>query len=121
MQKFLVANVIGSQQAPTVVLFGGSPYRRDNVVRILSNLGDLTIYGTLNEAKGIEKIESLNYKVDVVLIGGQYTPEQRMRITAWAKDKIPNVSFSQPGLDYPYSNSAILKDIESKMEWKKVA
>ena len=114
----LIEKIEGSKHAPVVVLFGGSPYRRDEVVRLISKLGDVTVYGTLGEEEGIAKIEELNRKVDVVLIGGRYSAEQRKRIKSWVNENIPDAKISQPGVEYPYSNETILADIRQKFETK---
>ena len=110
----LVEAIIGTDKAPVVVLFGGNPYRRDEVVRLLATLGDITIYGTLGEEEGMAKIEELNRKVDVVLIGGQYSIEQRNRIKLWVAENMSGVPVTQPGFEYPYSNPHILKDVKEK-------
>jgi len=112
----LVEKVEGSQQAPVVVLFGGSPYRRNDVIKQIAQLGDVTVYGTLSEQEGIAKIEELDRKVDIVLIGGRYTTEQRQRITHWLEENLPKVSLSQPGVDFPYSDEAIVNDIKKKLK-----
>jgi len=111
----LVDNIEGSKKAPVLVLFGGSPYRRNEVVRLLATLGDVTVYGTLSEEEGIAKIEELDRNVDLVLIGGRYSTEQRKRLTAFVTEHIPNAAISQPGVEYPYSNKSILDDIKQKI------
>ncbi|NBC65193.1 MAG: hypothetical protein GVY07_05940 [Bacteroidetes bacterium] len=112
----LIDKIEGSKHAPIIVLFGGSPYRRDEVIRLLSQLGDVTVYGTLSEEKGIEKINELDQKVDVVLIGGRYSTEQRKRIKRWVNENIPGTKISQPGVEFPYSNETITADIRQKIE-----
>jgi hypothetical protein len=111
----LVEKIEGSQQAAVVVLFGGSPHRRNEVVRLIAQLGDISVHGTLSEEEGKAKIEELNYKVDLVLIGGRYTDEQRKRIQNWLVENAAGVPLSQPGVEYPYSNEAILDDIKQKI------
>ena len=108
----LKAEIIGSEKAPVVVLFGGSPYRRDEVVRDLAQIGDITIYGTLGEEEGFAKIEELHRKVDLVLIGGRYTDEQRKRISAYVKAELPNAKLTQPGVDYPYEVVTIRENVK---------
>jgi hypothetical protein len=98
-----------------VVLFGGNPYRRAEVIRLLAKLGDITVYGTLNEDEGMDKIEALNRKVDLVLIGGQYSEEQRIRIKNWVTKNLHGVQVTQPGYEYPYSNPAIFLDVKTKL------
>ena len=84
----------------------------DKVIRELSSLGDVTIYGTLREEEGLAKIEELNGKVDLVVIGGAYTDEQRKRIKAWLAQKYPQIKLTQPGSDYPFSNDAINENFQ---------
>lgn len=107
----LKAEIIGSEKAPVVVLFGGNPYRRDEVVRDLAQLGDITIYGTIGEEEGFAKIEELYRKVDLVLIGGRYNDQQRKRISAFVKAEMPNTKLTQPGVDYPYEVMTIRENV----------
>lgn len=100
--------------APVVVLFGGSPFRRDEVMNHLKQLGDISIYGTLSEEEGIEKITTLP-KVDLVMIGGRYSDEQRIRIRKFVSVHLPQAKVSEPGVEYPYENQAINKDIRLKL------
>ncbi|MBE9138658.1 hypothetical protein IQ254_15900 [Nodosilinea sp. LEGE 07088] len=78
----LKQSVIGSDNAPVIILFGGNPERRHEVIELLEHIGDVTVYGTLSEAEGLAKLEELGEAVNLVLIGGRYTPEQRSRIQA---------------------------------------
>ena len=112
----LIEKIEGSPQAPVVVLFGGSPYRRDEVIKLLTQIGDVTVYGTLSEEEGIAKIEELDRKVDLVLIGGRYSDEQRKRIQTWLMEKAPGVVLTQPGVEYSYSNENIQRDIKQKLK-----
>lgn len=116
MDNDLKSEIIGSTNAPVVVLFGGSPIRRQEVVELLGSIGDITVYGTLGEEEGMAKIEALNRKVDLVLIGGRYTPEQRTRIKKWIATNMLQTKVTQPGYDYPYSNESILNDVKLKLE-----
>lgn len=106
---------IGSNAAPVVVLFGGDRDRRNEVINLLKRLGDITVYGTLSEAEGLATLEELGTQVSLVLIGGRYTPEQRLRIQAWLAEHLPQAKLTQPGYDYAYSNEAILADVKSKL------
>ncbi|MFS4415755.1 hypothetical protein [Maribacter sp. 2307ULW6-5] len=115
IKENLISEVLGSAKAKTVVLFGGSPVRRDEIIRLISEGVDLTVYGTLNEEEGMAKLNELNEKADIVLIGGQYSNVQRERISKWVKVNLPKAKLSRPGFDYPYSNDAIRKDIVSKL------
>ncbi len=103
-----------SVNAPVVVLFGGNPYRREEVIKLVQSIGDLTIYGTLSEEEGYTKIKSLAH-VSLVLIGGRYFEEQRIRIRNFVKEELPNTKITEPGVEYPYDNETIIKDIKSKL------
>jgi hypothetical protein len=114
-QEKLISKVIGSEKAKTVILFGGSPIRRDEIIRLISEGIDLNVYGTLNEEEGMEKLSELKTEIDIVLIGGRYTDSQRKRISTWVEQNLPNAMLSRPGFDYPYSNDAIRSDIVAKL------
>lgn len=116
MENQLLTEVVGTDGAPVVVLFGGNPYRRHEVVQLLSELGDITVYGTLGEDEGMGKIEALDRKVDLVLIGGRYSEAQRARIKLWVQTNLSGVEVTQPGYDYPYSNDAIYADVKKKLK-----
>ncbi len=100
--------------APIIVLFGGNPLRRDEVINHLKQLGDISIYSTLSEEEGIEKISNLT-KVDLVLIGGRYSTERRIRIRKFVSEHLPQTKISEPGVDYPYDTIAINNDIRLKL------
>jgi hypothetical protein len=106
--------VSGKGDAPVLVLFGGNPHRRDEVIRLVKSIGDITIYGVLSEEEGMGKIQNLP-KVDLVLIGGRYTEEQRIRIRAYVQQEMKHTKVTEPGVDYPYENNAIKADIKSKL------
>jgi hypothetical protein len=93
-----------SADAPVMVLFGGNPQRRDEVLRHLATLGDLGAYGALSEEEGYALLEQHKDRVKLVLIGGRYTAEQRVRIKAWCRERLPNIAFTEPGVDYSYDN-----------------
>ena len=116
MENELLSEVIGTDKAPVVILFGGSPYRRDEVVNLLSGLGDITVYGTLGEEEGMAKIEAIDRKVDLILIGGRYSENQRARIKLWVKANLSEVEVTQPGYEYPYSNDAIYADVKKRLK-----
>lgn len=90
--------------APVMVIFGGNPHRRDEVLRHLSTLGDLGAYGALSEAEGYALLEQHKDRVKLVLIGGRYTAEQRVRIKAWCRARFPEMAFTEPGVDYAYDH-----------------
>lgn len=91
-------------QAPVMVLFGGNPQRRDEVLRHLATLGDLGAYAALSEEEGYALLEKHKDRVKLVLIGGRYTAEQRVRIKAWCHEHFPSIAFTEPGVDYAYDN-----------------
>lgn len=107
-------SISNNPNAAVIVLFGGNPYRRDEVINHLKTLDDYTIYGTLSEEEGIEKITSLP-KVDLVLIGGRYSHEQRVRIKQFVSQQLPNTKVSEPGVEYPYDNIAIHNELKNKL------
>jgi hypothetical protein len=103
-----------NKNAPVIVLFGGNPHRRDEVIKLVESIGDISIYGTLSEEEGFTKIKSLAH-VNLILIGGRYFEEQRIRIRKLVKEELPNTKITEPGVEYPYENKAIIKDIKSKL------
>jgi hypothetical protein len=46
-------------------------------------------------------------KIDIVLIGGRYSKEQRVRIIHYVETYFPTTKITQPGFDYNYSNENI--------------
>jgi hypothetical protein len=107
-------SVSKNKNAPVIVLFGGNPYRRDEVIKLVQSIGDITIYGTLSEEEGFAKIKALAH-VSLVLIGGRYFEEQRIRIRKLVKEELPHTKITEPGVEYPYENEAIVRDIKSKL------
>jgi CRISPR/Cas system CMR-associated protein Cmr3 (group 5 of RAMP superfamily) len=95
-----------------LVIFGGSIYRRDEIVKLLIPIADLNIYATLSEEEGIAKINALSH-VDIVLIGGRYTLEQRKNIKQFLSEKFPGATTTEPGVDYEYDNQLIFNNIKS--------
>lgn len=100
--------------APIVVLFGGNPHRRHEVISLIETLDEVTVYGTLSEEEGMSRIQALP-KVDLVLIGGRYNQDQRQRIRRYIKENLPTTKITEPGVDYPYSNTSILNAIKEKL------
>ncbi len=113
--ELLTEYITPDANAKVVVLFGGNPNRRDEVIRILIQLKTISIYGTLSEEEGMRKISELK-KVDLVLIGGKYSEEQRIRIRSFVRAKLPDTKITEPGYDYPYDNNEILKDVKNKLQ-----
>lgn len=104
----------GVANAPVVVLFGGNPYRRHEVLQLIQQLGNITAYGTLSEEEGMERLKTLP-RVDLVLIGGQYSLAQRQRIRQFITTQLPQTQLTEPGHDYPYENGAIRAAIQTKL------
>ncbi|MFA9212602.1 MAG: hypothetical protein ACEQSR_01995 [Candidatus Methylacidiphilales bacterium] len=103
-----------NNQTPVVVLFGGNPNRRNEVLSLLNALGNISVYGTLSEEEGILQLKAPP-KVDLVLIGGRYTDAQRERIKAFIAANLPHAKITEPGGHYPYQNEAIKADIKLKL------
>jgi hypothetical protein len=110
----LTESITKSENAPVVVLFGGNPFRRDEVVKLVQSIGEINIYGALSEEEGLAKIKSLS-RVDLVLIGGRYSTEQRKRIRKFVYEELPTTKITEPGFEYPYENEAIKNDIKLKL------
>jgi hypothetical protein len=111
-------NIQTNKRIMKVVLFGGSPERRDEVTQVIHTIDkDIAVHGALNEEEGFEFLKTIN-PIDVILIGGRYTSEQRTRIVNYAKENLPDALITQPGYDYPYSNTNIKSAIE--IHYKKI-
>lgn len=112
----LIREYIAPQEnAPVMVLFGGNPDRMNEVVTLIRDrLKTVTAIGNFSEEEGLKKLSTLN-KVDLVLIGGRYSEEERIRIRNYLKEHFPGVVTTEPGHQYPYDNKEILKDITLKL------
>ncbi len=110
----LIENIIGTKNAPTVLLFGGNPVRRLQVLKLVSTLGDVSILGALSEEEGIALLKE-TCKINLVLIGGAYTREQRKRIKNFLQDHDNTIRVTEPGFEYQYSNENIKNDIAKKL------
>lgn len=104
-------------KAPVVVVFGGNPDMRHQVVNMLEEFNKVTVYATLNEDEGMNRLKSLP-KVDFILIGGRYDEAQRGRIKKYVKEYLPNAFTSEPGIDYPYGNEGVKNDMTKKLNLK---
>lgn len=98
-----------------IVIFGGSPMRRHEIINLLLPIDDLSIYGTLSEAEGLKKIEELG-KIDIILIGGRYSEEERTRIRKYVHENQPNAAITEPGHTYEYSNPEIFNQVKKLVE-----
>ena len=114
--EVLLEKIIHKNVSPVMVLFGGNPLRRHEVLKLVQQAGDITAYGTLSEEEGLEKIKKLP-RVDLVLIGSRYSDIQRQRIKEITGRLHPGARFTEPGREYSYENSAIKKDIREKLGW----
>lgn len=105
-----------------VVLFGGSPDRREEVVDLLAHIENVVIHGTLSEQEGMNKIEELGFEnVALVLIGGRYTSDQRMRIKTWLSNNAPQTIINEPGVGYPYSNQNIYNTVKAALDRESIS
>jgi hypothetical protein len=100
--------------AKTLLLFGGNVERRHEIISLLKPLTNLSVYGALSEEEGMEMLQQLT-KVDLVLIGGRYSDEQRIRIRTFLQNNYPATKLTEPGIDYNYSNEAIFKTIQNML------
>jgi hypothetical protein len=104
-----------ASNAPVIVLFGGNPARMNEVVSLIQDkLKTVTAIGNFSEEEGLNKLRTLN-KVDLVLIGGRYSQDQRIRIKNFLQEHFPGVETTEPGHQYPYDNTEILNDIRKKL------
>jgi hypothetical protein len=110
----LLSSITAPGDVPVVVLFGGNPHKRDQVLRLLGTLGGLTAHGALSEEEGMHLLATLP-RVDLVLIGGRYSEEQRVRIRAHVRANLPGASLTEPGHDYPYADGPMLADVRRKL------
>ena len=112
----LIREYIASEtNAPVMVIFGGNPERMNEVVSLIrDSFKTLTAIGNFSEIEGLKKLSTLK-KVDLVLIGGRYTEEQRIRIRTYLTEHFPGVATTEPGYQYPYDNAEIMADIKSKL------
>lgn len=106
--------------APVILLFGGSPYRRHQVITLLLEVGDLTVHGALSEEEGITLIRQLP-RLDLVLIGGAYGLEERGRIRNFLSENSPEVKITEPGAKYTYSDENIKNDVRTKLGLDKIS
>lgn len=110
----LLSAIEGPPGAPVLVLFGGSPHRRHEVLQALARAGGMQAHGALSEAEGMELLARLP-RVDVVLIGGRYSEEERVRIRAHVRAHLPHAAITEPGRDYPYDTDLMIADVRVKL------
>lgn len=113
-QSLLSEVISPDPNAKVLVIFGGNPQRRHEVLQMMSRIKGLTAYGTLSEDEGMDRLRTLP-RVNLVLIGGRYDDAQRARIRAFVKAQMPGTQTTEPGYDYPYDNAAIESDVRKKL------
>ena len=102
--------------APVLVIFGGSPVRRDEVLQLIKSIDiDITAYGALNEDEGIQLLQNLP-RINLVMIGGRYNVEQRLRIKQFISSNLSGTNITEPGIEYPYNDQLIKNDIFKKLQ-----
>jgi len=114
METLIREAIDSNPNAPAMVIFGGSPYRMNEVISLIKQVGGITAYGAFSEEEGMELLIAYP-KLQLVLIGGRYTNEQRIRIRNYVATHLPNAKLTEPGHDYPYENTSILNDIKEKL------
>jgi hypothetical protein len=103
--------------APVIVVFGGNPEMRHQVVSMFEEFNKVTVHAALAEEEGMQLLKSLP-KVNLVLIGGRYDEKQRLRIREFVKQNLQGTFISEPGIDYPYGNEGVKEDITIKLNLK---
>lgn len=101
--------------APVVVIFGGNAEMRDHVVGMLEGFNKVTVYAAVSMEEGLERLKTLP-KVNFVLIGGRYDEEKRITIRKYIKENLPYAFTSEPGIDYPYGDDGVKKDLMEKLK-----
>jgi hypothetical protein len=100
----------------TIVLFGGSKVRKQEIIDLIHSIDtQIEVFGALSEEEGMLLLQSLP-KIDIVLIGGRYTKEQRVRIIDYIQAYLPTTIITQPGFDYTYSNENIKQQIINNLK-----
>lgn len=112
--EFLKEIVSSFEKAPVIIILSSTPFRCDQLIKLVRTIGELTVFGTLSEDEGIEKIKNTP-TVDLVLISSRYTEGQRKRIHSFISENKPTIKLTEPGWDYPYKEETILSDIREKL------
>jgi DNA-binding NarL/FixJ family response regulator len=116
MKPTLISEYISDYpNSKMLVLFGDDPNRRDEVVRMLKSIDGLSIYGTLSEEEGMQKLMELG-QVEIVLIDGNYSDDQRQRIRYFVKQNFPDAKITEPDQEYSYDNQSIIDQITSMIK-----
>ena len=101
-------------QAPSLVVFGRTAGRMDEVIRLLRDMGGVSAYGTLTEAEALQRIATVP-RLGAVLLGGAVEEASRRRIRDELARHHPGVLTSEPGQQYLYSDENIVADIRAKL------
>jgi hypothetical protein len=101
-------------QAPSIVVFGKTAGRMDEVIRLFRDLGGVSAYGAFSEAEALERIATVP-RLGAVLIGGAVEESSRLRIRDELARNHPRVLTSEPGHQYPYSDEDIVADVQAKL------
>jgi len=107
-------HVAPEPDAPSVVLFGKTGGRMDEVVRLVRDMGGVSAYGAFTEEEALARIASVP-RLRVVLFGGAVEVPSRRRIQAHLARHAPDVAVSEPGVGYPYSDANIVADLRAKL------
>ncbi|MBL9087218.1 MAG: hypothetical protein JNM10_08745 [Planctomycetia bacterium] len=100
--------------APSVVLYGRTAARMDEVVRLVRDLGGVSAYGAFTEEELFARIATVP-RLRVVLFGGGIDAASRARARAHLATHAPDVTVSEPGHGYPYSDANIAADLRARL------
>lgn len=100
--------------APSVVVYGKTAGRMDEVIRLLRDMGGVSAYGAFTEAEALQRIATVP-RLRAVLMGGAVEEASRRRIRDELARNHPGVPTSEPGQQYPYSDENIVADVRAKL------
>ena len=101
-------------QAPSLVVFGRTAGRMDEVISLLRDMGGVSAYGAFTEEEALQRIATVP-RLGVVLLGGAVDEDSRRRIRDVLTRNHPGVLTSEPGQQYPYSDENIIADVRMKL------
>jgi hypothetical protein len=102
------------KNAPTVLLLGKTAGRMDQVVRLIRDIGGVSVVGTFTEKEAMERLKTTP-NVRLVGLGGAVENPTRERIHDYLKKNLPGVPTTEPGVQYPYSDENIRQDVKRKL------
>lgn len=114
METLVKQVVDNNPAAPVMIIFGGNPYRMNEVITMLKLTGGITAYGAFSTAEGLALLQNTP-QAALVVIGGRYSMAEREEIRNYIATNRPMVKITEPGHDYPYDNAFILQDIKQKL------